>query len=461
MTTVMPLEGSADALRSRVAGYVATNDDALYDRLREPWNRAFVHRPSIIVVPASVADVSVAVRHAASIGLPVYVEATGHGVLRPSHGGMLILTHGLDSVEVDGDTWTARIGSGARWKQVLGPVTEVGLAPLLGSSPDVGAVGYTLGGGMGWLARKYGLAADHVRSIEIVTADGAIRRTSPETEPDLFWALRGAGAGSFGVVTSIEIDLVPVTSLYAGNLLYPAELAHEVADRYRSWLDIVPDELTSALTFMNYPDDEPAAELRSKSFTIVRGAFVGPAEDGERLLDFFRQWRKPEIDRWGSIPFRDIATVSNDPIDPLPALGTSEWFDDLDEEVIDILVSATFDPPPPAPLVMAELRHAGGAVAREPEHPNAYPGRAHLHVLESVGVTPTPESVTALIDFHAAVRAQLQPYTAGGAYLNFLDGDEKAERTPEAFDAVTWQRLLAIKLHYDSGNVFSHGLPLW
>ncbi len=459
MTTTLPPSPMAAALAPRLEGRVLGRADAGYDELRLAWNRSYEHRPDLIVIPASTGDVVAAVAWAAGAGMPIAIQATGHGAALTCDGGMLLLTRDLAGVAVDADTWTARIGAGAKWDQVLGPAGAAGLAPLLGSTPDVSAVGYTLGGGMGWLARKYGLAADHVRSIEIVTADGEVRVASPDSEPDLFWALRGGGAGCLGVVTAIEIDLVPVASLYAGNLLYPAGMAGEVVAHYREWIASAPESLTSANCFMNFPplDDVPKP-IRGRSFTIVRGAFVGPDDQGEELLGHWRGWRAPELDMWGRIPFAEVATISNDPLDPLPAIATTDWLDELSDQAGEVLAGAVFGAG--SPLLFAEVRHCGGAIARGPEHPNAYGNRARRHVLEVVGITPTPEAFAAAERFIAGMRADLAPALAGGAYLNFLEGAEKLRRTREGFEPAAWERLRAVKASYDPANLFSHGLAV-
>ncbi len=461
MSTTLPLEGSAGELRSRIAGDVHTAGDASFDELRRPWNRAYEHRPALLVEPTSAADVAAAVNHAAALNMTVTIETTGHGVTRPAAGSMLLRTHRLTDVTVDGEAWTARIGGGARWADVLGPATSAGLAPLLGSTPEVGAVGYTLGGGMGWLARKYGLAADHVRAIEIVTADGQIRRSSPESDPDLFWALRGAGAGSLGVVTAMEIDLAPVQRVYAGNLYYPAAMARDVGRRFREWVASVPDEVTSAFTLMNFPDvDGVATDLRGRSFALIRGAFTGSEALGAELLDFWRSWRPPTIDAWGTMPISDIGLVSNDPAEPVAGLATSEYVDDLADDVIEILVTALFERGRPSHLVSAELRHAGGAIARPPVRPSAIDHRNRRHVLQFVGTADTPR---ALAELHASVadmKGKLSPHLAGGAYLNFLEGDEKIARSRTAFTPETWKRLKSVKKGYDPTNLFSNGVAL-
>ncbi len=459
MTTTLPR--AASGLAGRIAGAVLTPADAGYHDLRRAWNRSYEHQPALIVVPSDVADVGVAVSHAAAHEMPVAIQATGHGVVQTADGAMLVLTRDLDEVTVDADAWTARIGAGAKWDRVLGPATDAGLAPLLGSTPDVSAVGYTLGGGMGWLSRKYGIAADHVRALEVVTADGRLRRCTPDEEPDLFWALRGGGAGSLGVVTAMEIDLVPVASVYGGNLLYPGAMAREVGARYREWVQDAPEALTSSFALMSFPPVEAVPEpIRGKSFAIVRGAFVGSDANGTELLRYWREWRAPAADLWQRMPFADVATISNDPLDPTAGLATTEWFDVLSDSVIDILVRALFEQDGPSPLTLAEVRHAGGAMAREPEHPNAYGNRGRQHLLEFVGITPTAEALEACEHFVAAVKHELAPHAAGGAYLNFLEGAEKVRRAREGFEPSAWERIRRIKAEVDPANLFSRGLPL-
>ncbi len=462
MTALAPLTAFADELRKKLpAGAVLAPGEPGFDEHRLAWNLAFEHHPAVIVKPTDGGDVAVAVGHAAEVGLAVAVQATGHGVIRPADDAMLIVMTDVDDVVVDPENWTARIGAGAKWQKVLDLATALGLAPLLGSTPDVGAVGYTLGGGMGWLARKYGLSADHVRSIDIVTADGVLRTASPESESELFWALRGGGAGSLGVVTSIEIDLVPVTSIYAGNLLYPAGMARDVFARYREWLPAIPDELTSSVCLMNFPPIEDVPEIiRGRSFTIVRGAFIGSDAEGEHLLRHWRRWRIPELDMWGRIPMAEIATVSNDPLDPMPAVVTTEWVDDITDRLADILTRAVFEQDGPSPVLFAELRHAGGAMARAPEVPNAYGNRERRHLLEAVGIGFDAAAMARLEAFLGQLRADLSSHVAGGAYLNFLEGDEKVRRASEGFDEAAWERLRALKAELDPGNVFRNGLPL-
>jgi FAD/FMN-containing dehydrogenase len=265
------VENEVDQLQALIQGNVITPSNPQYNQARQAWNLSVDQRPAVIVVAQSAEDVSQAVRFARRQGLGIAVQSGGHGVVRPADEALLIVTNQLRQLRVDAETQRAWIGTGLKWGMVLAKAQEFGLAPLLGSSPDVGVVGYTLGGGMGWLARKYGLSADSVIAIELVTAEGEILQVSQEHNRDLFWGLRGGG-GSFGVVTGMEIQLYPVRTVYGGNLIYPAELAREVIARYRDWIANVPDELTSSFAIMNFPLIPAVPEfLRGKSVVMVRG----------------------------------------------------------------------------------------------------------------------------------------------------------------------------------------------
>ncbi|HSJ26747.1 MAG TPA: FAD-binding oxidoreductase, partial [Acidimicrobiia bacterium] len=309
------LSTPAEELRSRVAGDVHLPGDDGYDEATLSWNRLYQHRPAIIGLPASVADVVELVRFASAHGLAIGVQTTGHGPVLPVDGGMLIKTGRIGSLEIDPVAQTAKVGAGLTWGPVLTAAQDHGLTPLLGSSTGVGAVGYTLGGGFGWLGRRYGMASDSVRSFDVVTTDGRLLTVSADEHADLFWALRGGGAGSIAVVTSMEISLYPVTTAYAGNLYYPAESAGEVMRRWREWTATAPAELTSSVVLMNYPPfDEVPEQLRGQSFVLVRGCHSG--SDGERALAFWREWKTPLMDMWGEIPFTQADTISNDPTEP-------------------------------------------------------------------------------------------------------------------------------------------------
>jgi FAD/FMN-containing dehydrogenase len=197
-------------------------------------------------------DVISAVNFARDHGLGVGVQATGHGITAPANGGVLVKTSRLKNVEIDPEARSARVGAGVKWADMLPEATRHGLAALSGSTTDVGVVGYTTGGGTGWFVRRYGFAADSVRSAEVVTADGRLLHASPAENSDLFWALRG-GNSNFGIITSLEFSLYPVKEFYGGGIFYPIEKAREVLKAYSGWVKTLPDTLSSRVVILNTP----------------------------------------------------------------------------------------------------------------------------------------------------------------------------------------------------------------
>jgi hypothetical protein len=443
-------------LRATLRGQAILPEDPDYDAARMAWNLAVDQHPALVIIAQTADDIAEAVRFAVALDLSVAVQATGHGVIREASDSLLIVTSNMTNVRVDPDARTAWISAGAKWGRVLAQTREVGLAPLLGSSPDVGAVGYTLGGGMGWLARKYGLSTDSVVRFELVTADGKLVIASKDENPDLFWGLRGGG-GNFGVITGMEVRLYPVTTVYGGNLFYPAGQAKDVYAHYCEWLASAPDELTSSVVLMNFPPlPEMPDFLRGQSFVIVRGCYCGPVEEGEKLLEHWRKWQTPILDDFKTMPFSDVATISNDPIDPAPGLSSGAWLGDLSDEAIDILMRYVLPQGGPPLLVFGEVRHAGGAISKVDPLSAAYGNREALYSLQVVGVTPTPE-VHATVSQHVAkFKSELGPHLHGGVYLNFLEGMEARERTRQGYGPETYARLRALKAKYDPHNRFSH-----
>jgi FAD/FMN-containing dehydrogenase len=276
---------TAETLRSAVAADVFVPGDRGYDQARQAWNLAADQRPSAVVFAESAADVVRAVRFARAHRVRIAPQATGHGAvpLEPLEGAMLLKTSRRRRVDIHPATRTTHAEAGAQWQDVTVPAGEHGLAALAGSSPDIGVTGYTLGGGLSWLARRYGLAANSVTAVEIVTPDGRLVRADADHEPDLFWGVRGAG-GSLGVVTALEMALYPVAELYAGALFFPIERSSEVLHAWREWTDTVPDDLTSVGRILRLP---PAVEvpkhLRGRSFVLVEAAYAGSASAGVEL----------------------------------------------------------------------------------------------------------------------------------------------------------------------------------
>lgn len=432
-----------------------------YDEARATWNTAVEHRPELVAVPRNTSGVVEVVEFARRTGRSVAIQSTGHGPTRAVRGAVLVNMSRMNDVHLDVDARTVRIGGGAKWQAVLDVVTPHGLAPLLGSTPDVSAVGYTLGGGLGWLARKYGTSADSVIGFEVVAASGEVVRASADSDPELFWALRGAGAGHLGVVTSMETRLYPIAELYAGNLYYPAELAGDVLRRWRDWLPNVPDALTSAVTMINFPPTEDVPdELRGGSFVLVRGAFDGPPDEGERLLSHWRDWETPSIDAFGPLPFARIDEVSQDPLEPVPNDGTGVWLRSLGDGSIDVLTGAMF-PPDAAPLlVQAELRHAGGALGRGSSEASAFGNRDALILLELVGVVEDAGIGAQVRRLVTDVRERIAPDLSGGVYLNYVEGDDRRFGVAEGIGSAHVERLASVKRRLDPANLFDHGLDV-
>lgn len=454
-TTVAQLtQASLDDLRAQVQGEVLTPGDSRYEEARKAWNLSINQHPALIVVALQPADIVAAVRFAGKAGLGIGVQSTGHGVVRPVDGNLLIITSRMTGVAVDAETQTAWIEAGVKWGMVLEKAQEVGLAPLLGSSPGVGVVGYTLGGGMGWLARKYGLAADSVRCFELVTPDGRFLRASESENSDLFWGLRGGG-GNFGVITSMEIQLYPVTTVYGGSLIYPAEHAKEVFMRYRDWIASAPDELTTSIDIMNFPPIPAVPEfLRGRSAVLINGCYVGDPADGAALVQPWVEWMPPMASTFRAMPFSDVATISNDPVNPLPGTSTGAWLRDLSDEVIDVLIRFGLAVNESSPITKTEIRHAGGAIARVDPRSGAYGNRDSSLLLELIALTPTPEAQRLVGGYNAAFMDALQPYLTGGVYMNFLSGEEARARTKDAYSPDAYAQLMALKAKYDPENRF-------
>ena len=414
-----------------------------------------------MVVPTSTSGVRAVVGFAHHHQLSLAIQSSGHGPARAVRGAILVNLARLDDVQVDPQRRTARIAGGAKWQAVLDVVTPHGLAPLLGSTPDVSAVGYTLGGGLGWLARKYGTSADSVLAFELVTAYGELLRVTADEHPELFWALRGAGAGHLGVVTAMEIRLYPVAEVYGGTLYYPAAMAAEVMRRWRDWLPTVPEDLTSAVTLANFPDLEDVPEdLRDQSFVLVRGALDGPAEQGERLLAYWRDWREPVLDEFGALPFARIGEVSQDPLEPVPYEGTGLWLGSLDDDTISELVRVTFPEDAPPLIVQTELRHAGGAISRGSAYPAAYGNRDAAMLLELVGVTETAAEVAAVRAAIRGVARRIATDLTGGHYLNYVEGEDRRHGVVQGTPPGSYERLAALKAQIDPDNLFDHGLDV-
>lgn len=449
-----------DDLRDHIAGEVFTPGDPEYDRARAGFNLVFDQHPALVVMATRADDVFEAVCYAAERGLDIAVQATGHGVAGGADGALLINTARMTGVAIDPAARTARIEGGTQWGEVLAAAQTHGLAPLLGSSTTVGAVGYTLGGGFGWLGRKYGLSCDNVVSFEVVTAECEQLTVSAEENAELFWGLRGGGGG-LAVITAMTVRLFPVAAVYGGQLIYPAESAAAVLRRWRDWLPGLPDEMSTSVKIMNLPDlpfiPEP---LRGRTVVVLSGCYCGPVDEGAALIDGWRAWQTPFIDAFRVMPFAEAATISQDPEEPMPGVTTGAWLRELSDETIDTLVRYGTLQEGRAPLVFTEVRHAGGAVAGAGATPSAFGHRDAELLLAAVGMAPTPPARDAVKGYIGRMLAALQPALAGTVYMNFLEGDEKNERVRQGFPAETLARLAALKARYDPANRLNRAMVI-
>jgi FAD/FMN-containing dehydrogenase len=444
-----------EELRAALQGAAYVPGEEGYDDGRRAFNLNAHQHPALVVMAAGAADVIAAVRLARDEGLGVGVLATGHAVAAPCDGGVLINTSRMRGVRVDPEAQTARVEAGALWRDVIPESQAFGLAGLLGSSSGVGVVGYTMGGGFGWLGRKYGFNADSLREADVVTADGELRRVSAYEHPDLFWGLKGGG-GNLGVVTSLEFALYPLTTVYGGNLFYPAERAPEVVDLFSRWVETLPDEMTAAVTFLNIPPIPEIPEpLRGGSFIAVRGCYCGdPPEAGEELLRSWREFDEPVVDTFRPMSYREMDMISMDPVDPIGAYTHVEMLGDLTPEAIDTLVEvAGVDSG--SPLIQLELRRLGGALTRPPADLSPIGRRDSKFVMMGIGATPTPEVAQAVQAHLAYVAEAMSPYKTGATYINFLELDGASpERVRAAYSPEDWERLVELKDRYDPENLF-------
>jgi FAD/FMN-containing dehydrogenase len=445
-----------EALRAGLKGAAYMPGDEGYDEARAAWNLNADQYPALVVMAEDAADIVAAVRLVRERGLGVGVMATGHGAASLPDGGVLINTSRMKGVSVDPEARTARVQAGAKWTDLVPETAAHGLAGLRGSTSDVSVVGYTTGGGFAWLGRKYGFNADSVIEAEVVTSDGELVRVSPDENADLFWGIRGGG-GNFGIITSLEISLYPLTEIYGGNIYYPVERTPEVLKHYAEWVETLPDEMTTAVVFLNFPPiPEIPPYLRGRSFVAVRGAYSGDRpERGKELMRFWYEgFGEPDVDEMRVMPYAEMDMISMDPVDPIGAYTHVERLGELSPEAIAALVEVA-GAGSGSPLEVLEIRHLGGALGREPARPSAIGHRDSRFIMMGIGATPTPEVAGRVRTHLAYVAETMRPFTTGATYVNFLDLDEASpEMVRAAYSPEVWERLVELKDRYDPENVF-------
>lgn len=441
------------ALRARLPGRVLGPADPGYDAARAGYDLANLPSPDVVVLPGSVADVVDAVVAARAAGLPVAVHGTGHNFAFAYRGGMLLNTRGLRGVRFDDAAGTVHVEAGARWRDVLPGAAARGRAALSGSSPEVGVMGYVLHGGVGWLARRYGAAVDTLRSARLVTADGRVVTASRDENPDLFWALRGAG-GNFGVVVSLELELVPVAQVHGGALVFPMARAREVASAWRRWTETVPEEMTSSFTLLRLPPAPQIPEpLRGGRWAVVRACWSGRPDAAAAQLAPVRALGGIVVDTFRTMRWDESGEISQDPTEPSATRRTSLELAHLDAAALDALLNVAGDAAA-CPLTVVEIRHGGGALARPDAGAHVFGGRTAPFVLQTIGVAAGP--LAAPVDAATrALAAAMAPFGTGTVLPGWLGGgDAGPERVRAGYDPASWPRLLALKRRWDPDNLF-------
>lgn len=420
-------------------------------------NLAAVPRPALVVAARGADDVERAVRAAAASGLAVSVQATGHGA-----GGaaaddtLLVSTRALTGLTIDPVTRTARAEAGVRWRSVIDAAAPYGLAPLAGSSPGVGVVGYTTGGGMGPLGRAHGWAADAVTAVELVTPDGRLRHVDAEHEPDLFWAVRGA-KHSFGVVTALTFRLAPVARLAGGAVLLDAASAGPVL---RAWAAATPtfaDATTTSVAILRLPPLPSVPEpLRGRTAVAVRIAHLGPVEEARAILaPVLAGAGTPLLDSVRDMPFPEVGSIAAEPTDPVPSWDRGTLLRALDDAAVDVLL-AHAGADVASPLAVVELRHMGGALAREPRVASAVGGRDGAYSLNAVGAL-LPELRDAVPAAGEALLAAMAPWGTGGTQANLLGWANDPAVIRSAWPAPVYRRLARLKAAWDPQDLFRTG----
>ncbi|MFG6200321.1 FAD-binding oxidoreductase [Nonomuraea sp. JJY05] len=450
------------SLGASIRGRTLYPGDEGFEEACSGWLLTVDHRPAAVVVAAA-DDVAAAVRFAAQAGLPVAVQSTGHGKSVPADGAVFIATGELRELSVDPRAGTARLGAGLRWGEVLTAAAEHGLAPLCGSSGQVGVMGYLTGGGLPLAGRTYGFAAGYVRSLDIVTADGLLRTVSPAQEPDLFWAVRG-GKSNFGVVVAAEIELLPLRTVYGGELYYPvrdAGHAARVLGSYLAWVKEQPEEMSSSVTLLRFPDvPQLPEEFRGRSFVQVRVVYMGEEEQGARLVEPLRALG-PEKDTCATRPYTEITEIYQDPKNPVMAHLRSALLHELDDEAVEELVSFIDPSRSGGPFPGLELRHLGGALNRAPGRPHAVSTQgAAFHLWLRMPAPAEQADVVRKAADEALER--LRRWDTGAMLPGFLfDHDSAPERVKRAYAEADYLRLAALKAKYDPNQLFrvNHNIP--
>jgi len=438
----------ADQLR----GDVVRPDDERYDDARTVWNAAVDREPALVARCTGTADVVTAVDVAREHDLPLAVRATGHNVAGTAvrDGGIVIDVRSIDGIRVDPETGTARVQPGVTWGAFDHETGAFGLATPGAQAPGVGVVGTTLGGGIGWLSRGYGLTVDNVLSADVVTAEGELVRASPDENPDLFWGLRG-GSGNFGVVTSLELQLHEIgPRVLAGSLLHPLEEAGAVLRRYRDWMADAPDEVTTLASVLELPSAPHVPAERHGSRAVMIGVcYAGDLDRGERVLAPLRESGDPFVDTVRRRPYTEWQRAGeSDAV--LRTHQTSCYLGGLSDGAVDTFVERVTDAPPGAAAYF--LAH-DGAVTDVSRDATAYPHRDASYLLVVEARWEDPEQDDRYVTWVRECREAMRPHATGGMWVNALTEHGNRGHVSAAYGD-NYDRLVDVKTEWDPENRF-------
>ncbi len=444
-----------DFTRLEIAGRIATDADADWDQVRLGWNLATDQRPAAVALVENADDIAKTVAFAAEQGLRVAGQGTGHGSagLPSLAETILIKTAAMRGIEIEPGAGTARVEAGVLSAQLAQAGQPHGLCGMPGSSPDVGVVGYTLGGGLSWLGRKHGFACNRVRAIEVITAEGEQRTVDAEEGSDLFWALRGGGGG-YAIVTALQIEMLELAEVYAGALVFPAEVGAEAVRLYRDWAAEQPDEVSSVVRFLTPPPIPDVPEpIRGKPLLTIDGACIGTREQGEAAIAPLREIGETIIDTYDWMPVAGLSHIHMDPEQPVPGIGEGGLVSELSDDAIDAFVGLA-GPDSDSPLLLSELRQLGGAFGRSAADAGALSHIDSGFVIYSVGMPMTPQLGEAITAQLTKIGETMAPWAPGGAYFNFTEA-------PCDVDAIlpadVCERLRQVKREWDpEGRVLAN-----
>ncbi len=441
-----------------IRGTIATSADSGWDEARQAWNLAADQQPAAVALVESADDVSKVIRFARGNGLRVAGQGTGHGAvpLGSLEGVILVKTVRMRDVVIEGER--ARVEAGAVAEDVADAAIKSERCSMPGTSPNVGVTGYTLGGGLSWFGRKHGWACNRVTAIEVVTADGEARTADATSEPDLFWALRGGGGG-YAIVTALHIELLPITEAYAGSILFPAELTRDGLRAYRDFTASAPEEVGSLLRMMNLPPlpDVPE-EIRGKKFLAITAAVIGSEEEGKAAIAPLREIGEPIMDTFGQIPAPGLTRIAMDPEPPVPGMGHHGVLRELPDEALDAFYE-TGGPESDSPLLVSEIRHMGGALARPAENGGALDKLDAEFVMLGIGMLMDPQMKGPITGQLDKMSEAMKPWSAEGGYFNYA---ERPCDVDAILPAATCERLSHVKRSWDPDDVIlaNHSVAL-